>query len=167
MGQNLATCPSLKEEIHDGKDFSQHDRRNDRECFHAPLAVLADLPRQQLALMTQSPPRCSSIRKRAQGAAASGCIAPRHNTRKWPSGCATLRLQRIDGVQTELLRFNLQEAAQYWQQIATAAFKAQADLVGTAGPGARRGQRRTDARCPAEGVRGFLDGSASGTTPPH
>jgi hypothetical protein len=36
-------------------------------------------------------------------------------------------------IQTELLRFNVQEAAQYWQQIATAAFKAQADLVGTAG----------------------------------
>jgi len=100
----------------------------------APLGLLADLPRQQLALMTQSASalmRASeSVRKVQQQAAHRASAQHQEVAERLRGPCDFNELMAI---QTELLRFNLQEATQYWQQIATAALKAQADLVGTAG----------------------------------
>ena len=72
---------------------------NDTQADPGPGAfnMLADLPRRQLALLTQSTSALLSM-------------------------------------QAELFRFGLQ-AAQYWQQLATAGLKVQADLVKTAGQG--------------------------------
>ena len=100
----------------------------------APLGVLSDLPRQQMALMTQSASallRASeSVRKVQQQAAHRASAQHQEVAERLREPCDFNELMAI---QTELLRFNLQEAAQYWQQITTAAMKAQADLVGSAG----------------------------------
>jgi len=100
----------------------------------APLGLLTDLPRQQLALMAQSASalmRASeSVRKVQQQAAQRATVQHQEVAERLRQPCDFNELMAI---QSELLRFNFQEAAQYWQQIATAAMKAQADLVGTAG----------------------------------
>ena len=100
----------------------------------APLAVFSDLPRQQMALMTQSASamlRASeSVRKVQQQAAHRASLQHQEMAERLRAPCDFSELMAI---QAELLRFNLQEAAQYWQQITTAALKAQADLVGSAG----------------------------------
>jgi hypothetical protein len=100
----------------------------------APLGMLADLPRQQMALMTQSASallRASeSVRKVQQQAAHRASAQHQEIAERLRAPCDFNELLTI---QSELLRFNIQEATQYWQQIVTAALKAQADLVGTAG----------------------------------
>jgi hypothetical protein len=100
----------------------------------APLGLLADLPRQQMALMTQSASallRASeSVRKVQQQAAHRASAQHQEIAERLRAPCDFNELMSIQG---ELLRFNIQEATQYWQQIVTATLKAQADLVGTAG----------------------------------
>jgi hypothetical protein len=100
----------------------------------APLGMLADLPRQQMALMTQSASallRASeSVRKVQQQAAHRASAQHQEIAERLRAPCDFNELMSIQG---ELLRFNIQEATQYWQQIVTATLKAQADLVGTAG----------------------------------
>jgi hypothetical protein len=99
-----------------------------------PLGLLADLPRQQMALMTQSASallRASeSVRKVQQQTAHRASAQNEEIAARLRAPCDFNELLTI---QSELLRFNIQEATQYWQQIVTAALKAQADLVGTAG----------------------------------
>jgi hypothetical protein len=98
------------------------------------LGLLADLPRQQMALMTQSATallRASeSVRKVQQQTAHRATAQHQEIAERLRAPCDFNELLTI---QSELLRFNIQEATQYWQQIVTAALKAQADLVGTAG----------------------------------
>jgi hypothetical protein len=98
------------------------------------LGLLADLPRQQLALMTQSASallRASeSVRKVQQQAAHRASAQHQEMAQRLSAPCDFQELMAIQG---ELLRFNLQEAAQYWQQIAAAALKAQTELMGSAG----------------------------------
>jgi len=99
-----------------------------------PLGLLADLPRQQMALMTQS--ACAlmraseSVRKVQQQTAHRASAQHQEIAERLRAPCDFNELMTIQG---ELLRFNIQEATQYWQQIVTATLKAQADLVGTAG----------------------------------
>jgi hypothetical protein len=100
----------------------------------APLGLFADLPRQQMALAAQSASamlRASeSVRKVQQQTAHRASVQHQEMAERLRAPCDLNELMAIQG---ELLRFNLQEAAQYWQQIAMAALKAQADLVGSAG----------------------------------
>jgi hypothetical protein len=99
-----------------------------------PLGLFADLPRQQMALITQSASallRASeSVRKVQQQTAHRASAQHQEIAERLRAPCDFNELVSIQG---ELLRFNIQEATQYWQQIVTATLKAQADLVGTAG----------------------------------
>jgi hypothetical protein len=99
----------------------------------APLNFLADLPRQQLALMTQSATallRASeSMRKVQQQAAHRASAQHEQAAERLRAPCDFNELMTI---QSELLRFNLQEAVQYWQQIASAALKIPVELAGSA-----------------------------------
>jgi len=44
---------------------------------------------------------------------------------------ASRDVNELMAVQAELTRFNLQEASQYWQRVASTAFATQVDLVGS------------------------------------
>lgn len=96
----------------------------------APMNYLADLPRKQLALMTQSTSalfRGSEAMRKIQQQTAHRAAAHQDEVReRLRSPCDLAELLSIQG---ELMRFNLQEAAQYWQQLTDAALKVQADLV--------------------------------------
>ena len=96
----------------------------------APMNYLVDLPRKQLALMTQSASalfRGSEAMRKIQQQAAHRAAAHQDEVReRLRAPCDLSELMTIQG---ELVRFNLQEAAQYWQQLTDAALKVQADVV--------------------------------------
>lgn len=96
----------------------------------APMNYLADLPRKQLALMTQSASalfRGSEAMRKIQQQAAHRAAAHQDEMReRLRTPCDLSELLSIQG---ELMRLNLQEAAQYWQQLTDAALKVQADVV--------------------------------------
>jgi Phasin protein len=133
-----------------------------------PLGLLADLPRQQMALITQSASalmRASeSVRKVQQQAAHRASAQHQQVAERLRGPCDFNELMAI---QSELLRFNMQEAAQYWQQIATAAFRAQADLVGTAGQALEAGAGEPTLDSLQKAFEASLNSSASSASSTH
>jgi hypothetical protein len=113
-------------------------------AFLAPLNFVADLPRKQLALMTQSAAALSraseTIRKVQQQAAHRASTQHQEAAERLRSPCDFSELLAI---QSELMRFNMQEAAQYWQQMASAVLKIPMDLAGTAGESLESGPEPT------------------------
>jgi hypothetical protein len=100
----------------------------------APLNMLADLPRRQMALAAQSTSavlRASeSLRKVQQQAAHRALLQHEEVAERLRGPCD---FNELLSIQAELLRFNMQTAAEYWQQVMTAALKAQSEVVSSAG----------------------------------
>jgi hypothetical protein len=100
----------------------------------APFNLLADLPRRQMALMAQSASAllrgAEAMRKVQQQAAHQASAQHEQAAQRLLSPCD---LGELMGIQAELLRSNMREAAQYWQQLATAALRIQTELAGSAG----------------------------------
>lgn len=100
----------------------------------SPLNILADLPRKQLELMARSATVAyqgsETLRKVQQQAAHRASVHHEEVAQKLRGPCD---LSDVWAIQADLLRFNVQEAAHYWQQLASAALKIQVDLVGSAG----------------------------------
>lgn len=98
------------------------------------LNVLADLPRKQLELMTRSATAVfrssEAMRKIQQQAAHRAALHHEEVTEKLRG---QLDFGEVVAIQADLLRFSMQEAAHYWQQLAGTALKMQVDLVGSAG----------------------------------
>lgn len=110
----------------------------------APLNMLADLPRRQMALMTQSASamlRGSDSLRKIQQAAAQRALAQQEQVAERLR--APVDFNELLTIQAELLRFNLQEAAQYWQQLTTTALKVQAEMISNAGAGVDTGAEPT------------------------
>lgn len=100
----------------------------------APLSALSDLPRRQMALMTQSTSavlRSSEALRKIQQQSAQRALA--HHDEAAERLRSPVDFNELMAIQADLLRFNLQEAAQYWQQLTTTALKLQADMVSSAG----------------------------------
>lgn len=99
-----------------------------------PLTAWADLPRRQLALMTYSATalfRGSQELRRIQQEAAQRATQHHEETaQRLREPCDFTDLVAL---QVDLVRFNMQESAHYWNQLANAALKWQADMVGSAG----------------------------------
>lgn len=99
-----------------------------------PMNMLADLPRKQLELLTRSTTALlrgsEAMRKVQQQVAHRALLHHEEATEKLHGPCD---LGEVWAVQLDLLRFNVQEAAQYWQQLAGAALKVQVEMVGSAG----------------------------------
>jgi hypothetical protein len=99
-----------------------------------PQNFLADLGRQQLAAATDA--ACAMFRgseaMRAIQRQAAHEASLRHQaaSQKLHGGCAPADLLAI---QSDLLRFDLQGAVQYWQQITTAALQSQIEMMASAG----------------------------------
>lgn len=97
----------------------------------APLNMLSEMTRQQLSLMTQA--TCAvlgsseTLGKIQQQAAHQACV--RHQ-----AAADTLHGEveplEVLTIQSDLLRQDMQEAAQYWAQMASAAMRTQLDMMG-------------------------------------
>jgi hypothetical protein len=115
---------------------SRHSRSTSGNAAGAwtPLNILADLPRKQLELATRSATAvyrgAEALQKIQQQAAHRASV---HHQEAAEKLRGQHDLGEVLAIQADLLRFNLQEAAQYWQQLASTALKVQVDLVGSAG----------------------------------
>ncbi len=96
----------------------------------APRNLLADFGRQQLALATES--ACAilrgseAVRKIQQQAAQQASVRHEAAAQQLRGPCEPADLLAI---QSELLRFNLQAAVLYWQQLGAAALKTQVEMM--------------------------------------
>ena len=100
----------------------------------SPINLVTDLPRRQLAMLSQS---ASTLYRGSEALRQIQRQAAERASRQHLEVAEKLRDSRDFGevmaIQTELLRFNLQESAQYWQQLATAVLKLQSEMVRGAG----------------------------------
>lgn len=98
-----------------------------------PWNFLADLSRQQLSLATESASALfrsnEAIRKVQQQTAHQAAEHYAAAAQKLRSASQPADLL---AVQSDLLRFDLQESSQYWQQFITAALQAQTEMMRTA-----------------------------------
>lgn len=98
-----------------------------------PQNFLAELGRQQLAVVTDA--ACAmfrgseAIRTIQQQAAHEASLRHQAAAQKLQGNCAPADLLAIP---SELLRFDLQGATQYWQQITTAALQSQIEMMASA-----------------------------------
>ncbi|MEO8656520.1 MAG: phasin family protein [Ramlibacter sp.] len=96
----------------------------------SPINLVTDLPRRQLAMLSQS---ASTLYRGSEALRQIQQQAAERASRQHQEAAEKLRDSRDFGevmaIQTELLRFNLQESAQYWQQLATAVLKLQSEMI--------------------------------------
>lgn len=111
---------------------SSHEASDHREP-QTPLNFLTDLGRRQLALATESiSALCSgseAMRGIQRDAAREASAYHAGVTRKLLEPCQPADLMAI---QSELLRFGLQSAGRYWQQLVTQMMQTQADMMRSA-----------------------------------
>jgi len=97
------------------------------------MNLMTDLPRRQLALMAQS---MNALLRGSQELRQIQQEVSERATEHYEEALDRLRgecdYNDLMTLQAELLRFNMQEATQYWQQLATAGMKMQADMVSSA-----------------------------------
>jgi Phasin protein len=100
----------------------------------APMNMLTDLGRQQLALATES--ACAlfrgseAMRQIQQHAAHQALERHQDAMQKLRSPCEPADLL---AVHSDLMKFDVDGATQYWQQLASAALKTQGELMACAG----------------------------------
>jgi hypothetical protein len=98
------------------------------------MNLVTDLPRRQLAMMSQS---ASALYRGSETVRQIQQQAAQRASQHHQEAAEKLRESRDFGevmaIQTELLRVNLQESAQYWQQLATAVLKVQSEMISGAG----------------------------------
>jgi hypothetical protein len=104
------------------------------------MNLLTELPRRQLAMMAQS---AGALFRGSQEVRQIQQDAAQRATEHYAEAVDRLRgecdYNDVLSVQAELFRFNIQEAAQYWQQLATAGMKMQAEVFSTAREAALEG----------------------------
>jgi len=97
------------------------------------MNVLTELPRRQLALVAQS---ASALLRGSQELRQIQQEIEQRATEHYEEVIDRLHgecdYNDLMAVQTELLRFNMQEGMQYWQQLATAGMKMQAEMASSA-----------------------------------
>lgn len=99
----------------------------------APWSVLGDLGRQRFALATES------VRAIFRGSEAMREVLPQaahHSSVRHEAAAGKLRGScapaDLLAIQSDLLRFDMQETVQYWQTMGETAVKAQLEMVGCA-----------------------------------
>ncbi|AMO24948.1 phasin family protein [Ramlibacter tataouinensis] len=97
------------------------------------FSFFTEMPRRQLALMAQS---ASALFRGSQEVRQIQQDAAQRASEHYEEAMHRLRgdcdYNDLLAVQAELIRFNMQEASQYWQQLATAGMKLQAEMVSSA-----------------------------------
>lgn len=99
----------------------------------APWSFLADLSRQQMSFITEG--ACALFRS-SEAIRQVQQQAAHHASEQYAAATQKLRgatqPAEMLAVQSELMRFDLEEANRYWQKLMTAAFQAQTEMMGTA-----------------------------------
>lgn len=107
---------------------------NGEDTPGSPIDLVTDLPRRQMAMLSQS---ASMLYRGSEAMRQIQQEAAQRAARQHQEAAEKLRDSRdfseVMAIQAELLRFNLQESAQYWQQVATAVLKLQSEMIGGAG----------------------------------
>ena len=110
----------------------------------AALNLFTDLPRRQLALMSQS---ASAMYRGSEAVRRIQQQAAQRASERQEAAAERLRepcdINEVMAIQTELLRFNLEAAADYWQQLTKTLFKVQAEVVGSVGQVLESGDEAT------------------------
>lgn len=100
----------------------------------SPMKMMADLPRRQLEMLSQS---ASAWYRGSEAVRQIQQESARRASRQHQQAVQRLRGSRDIGevmsVQADLLRFNLQESAHYWQQMASALLQVQTEMISGAG----------------------------------
>jgi uncharacterized protein YfaS (alpha-2-macroglobulin family) len=98
-----------------------------------PWSFLADLSRQQMSFATES--ACALFRS-SEAIRQVQQQAAHHASEQYAAAAQKLRSAtqpaELLAVQAELLRFDLEEANRYWQQLMNAGLQAQTEMMGTA-----------------------------------
>jgi hypothetical protein len=136
-----------------------------RQQDPTPFNLLADLPRRQLALMTYSATalfRGSEDMRRIQEQAAHRATE-RHEevSERLRDPCD---FNDLLAIQADLVRFDMQEALRYWQQLANAALKLQADLVSSTGEAVLEGASEPSLDSLQRAFEATLNGSGAEAT---
>jgi hypothetical protein len=136
--------------------------------FMMPAKVLAawtELPRRQMALMTHSATalfRGSQELRRIQHEAARRAMERHEETaERLREPC---EFSDLVALQVELVRFNVQEAANYWSELANAALKLQADMVSSAGEAVIEGASEPTLESLQRAFEATLNGEAAAAT---
>lgn len=99
----------------------------------APWNLMTELGRQQLAVATSGASAlfrgCEAMRRIQQHAAHQASTRHEAAAQKLQEPCGAADLL---AVQSELLRFDIQGAGQYWQQLASAALRMQVEMMASA-----------------------------------
>lgn len=139
--------------------------------FMMPANVLtawSELPRRQLALMTHSATalfRGSQELRRIQQECARRAMEHHEETaERLREPCD---FSDLVALQTELARYNLQEAANYWTQLANAMFKMEADMVSSAGEAVMQGASEPTLESLQRAFAATLDGGQATQTAAH
>lgn len=133
-----------------------------------PLAAWADLPRRQLALMTHSATalfRGSQELRRLQQEAAER--ATQHHEEAAERLREPCEFSDLVALQADLVRFNLQEATTYWNQLASAAMKLQADMVSSAGEAVIEGASEPTLESLQRAFEATLNGATTAAATTH
>jgi hypothetical protein len=133
-----------------------------------PLNPFADLPRRHMGLMAQSASAvlrgAEAVRKVQQQTAHRASAQHEQLAQRLLGPCDANELL---GIQAELVRFTLQETAQYWQQLATAALKIQFDLAASAGGAVLDGGAEPTLDSLQKAFAASLNGTATTTAAAH
>ncbi len=100
----------------------------------SPMKMMTDLPRRQLAMLSQS---ASAWYRGSETVRQIQLQSAQRASQQHQQAAERLRGSRDFGelmsIQTDLLRFNLQESANYWQQMASALLQVQSEMISGAG----------------------------------
>jgi hypothetical protein len=131
--------------------------------FMMPANVLSawtELPRRQMALMTHSATallRGSQEMRRIQQECARRAMERHEQTaERLREPC---EFNDLVALQSELVRFNMQEAANYWAQLANAMFRIEADMVSSAGEAVMEGASEPTLESLQRAFEATLDGA--------
>jgi hypothetical protein len=139
-------------------------RQSDQSPFGA-FSLFTDLPRRQLALMTHSATalfRGSEDMRRIQQQAAHR--ATEHHEEVSERLRDQCDLNDLLAIQADLVRFDLQESIRYWQQLANAALKLQADLVSSTGEAVLEGASEPSLDSLQRAFEATLNGAGAAAT---
>ena len=116
--------------------MTERSSRQSREAASSlltPMNFMTDIARKQMSVMTNAASTFfrsgESMRKAQQQAAHQATLRYAQASDRLREDCEPAELMSI---QTDLLRFDVQETARYWQQLTAAALQAQIEMMSAA-----------------------------------
>jgi hypothetical protein len=110
------------------------DAASSSDSAAASMNMMADLQRRQFAMLSRS---ASALYRASEAVRQLQLNSAQRASQQNQEAAERLRdsrdLSEMMAIQNELLRFNLQESANYWQQLTTAVLRIQSEMISGAG----------------------------------